>query len=215
MAIAHRPRRSPPSARPASLPRLEDGALASHALKATRTMSPLHRFRPVPGYRARRLFRACAAKRMVQAVSGVLNDKATAMRVLSLSRKPSAARSGLAVSTLIRKVSGLRGYRPGRSVCEAAMTNAGDPWPGRGVACPLMCSRSSWRALAGCFPRGGPWAPLMAIHLGSQERRWSRGLPVAAVEKKAEADDGGMVVACRLEGGGRKAFARLRRSGAT
>ena len=38
---------------------------------------------------------------------------------------------------------------------------------------------------------------------------------MAAVEKKAEADDGGMVVACRLKGGGRKAFARLGRSGAT
>ena len=104
MAGAHRLRRPPPSARPASLPQLEGAALAFHALKATRTMSPLHRLRPVPGYGARRFFRACAAKRLVQAVSGVLNDKATAMRVLSLSGKPSAARSGPAVSTLIRKV---------------------------------------------------------------------------------------------------------------
>ena len=36
---------------------------------------------------------------------------------------------------------------------------------------------------------------------------------MAAVEKKAEADDGGMVVACRLKGGGRKAFARTREVG--
>src|SRR5277367_3585794 len=84
MAVAHRPRCPPPSARPASFLRLEDGALASHALKATRTMSPLHRFRPVPEYGARRFFRAWAAKRLVQAVSGVLNDKATAMRVLTV-----------------------------------------------------------------------------------------------------------------------------------
>jgi hypothetical protein len=41
-------------------------------------------------------------------------DKATAMRVLSLSGQPSASGSGSAVSTLIRKVSGLRRYRPRR-----------------------------------------------------------------------------------------------------
>jgi hypothetical protein len=41
-------------------------------------------------------------------------DKATAMRVLSLSGHPSASGSGSAFSTLIRKVSGLRRYRPGR-----------------------------------------------------------------------------------------------------
>src|ERR1700691_5305337 len=41
-------------------------------------------------------------------------DKATAMRVPSLSGQPSASGSGSAVSTLIRKVSGLRRHRPGR-----------------------------------------------------------------------------------------------------
>ena len=41
-------------------------------------------------------------------------EKATAMRVLSLSGQPSASGSGSAVSTLIRKVSGLRRYRPRR-----------------------------------------------------------------------------------------------------
>jgi hypothetical protein len=62
---------------------------------------------------------------MAEAVSGILprEDKATAMRVLSLSGKPSASRSGPAVSTPIHKVSGL--HRPGRFVGEAAMTNAG------------------------------------------------------------------------------------------
>jgi hypothetical protein len=39
--------------------------------------------------------------------------------------KPSAARLGAAVSRLIRKVFGLRRYRPGRFVGKAAMTNAG------------------------------------------------------------------------------------------
>ena len=39
--------------------------------------------------------------------------------------KPSVSRSGPAVSTLIHKVSGLRRYRPGRFLREAAMTNAG------------------------------------------------------------------------------------------
>jgi hypothetical protein len=35
---------------------------------------------------------------------------------------------------------------------------------------------------------------------GSRERRWSRGLPEAMVDKKA--GDGGMVVDCRLKGRG-------------
>jgi hypothetical protein len=109
------------------------------------------------------VLRACAAKRLVQAVSGVLNDKATAMRVFSLSRKPSAARSGLAVSTLIRKVSGLRRYPPGRFVREAATTNAG-PLAGMWrcmsphvFAAVMARSRrllSAWR----------PMAPSMVIH---------------------------------------------------
>jgi hypothetical protein len=54
-----------------------------------------------------------------------VNTKATAMRVLSLSGKPLVSWSGPAVSTLIRKVFGLRRYRPGRFVREAAMTSMG------------------------------------------------------------------------------------------
>ena len=53
-----------------------------------------------------------------------MNTKATAMRVLSLSGKPLVSWSGPAVSTLIRKVFGLRRY-PGRFVREAAMTSMG------------------------------------------------------------------------------------------
>ena len=55
----------------------------------------------------------------------LVNTKATAMRVLSLSGKPLVSWSGPAVSTLIRKVFGLRRYRPGRFVREAAMTSMG------------------------------------------------------------------------------------------
>jgi hypothetical protein len=64
---------------------------------------------------------------MVEAASGILTreDKATAMRVLSLSGKALGVAVGPAVSTLMRKVPGLRHYRPSRLLGEAAMTNAG------------------------------------------------------------------------------------------
>ena len=128
------------------------------SLKASRKTSPLHRFRPVPGYGACRFRRACAVKRMAEAVSGILprEDKATAMRVLSLSGKPSASWSGPAVSTLIRKVSGLRRYRPGRFVGEAAMTNAGSLAGMRRCISPHVFAAVMARS-AGCFPRCGPW----------------------------------------------------------
>jgi hypothetical protein len=60
-----------------------------HSLKASRKKSPLQRFRPVPGYGARRLCRALAVKRMAEAGSSILQreDKATAMRVISLSEE--------------------------------------------------------------------------------------------------------------------------------
>jgi hypothetical protein len=78
------------------------------SLKASWKTSPLHRFWPVPEYGACRFRRACAVKRLAEAVSGILphEDKAIAIRVLSLS-EPSASRSGPAVSTLMRKVPGL------------------------------------------------------------------------------------------------------------
>ena len=125
------------------------------SLKASRKTSPLHRFRPFPGYGACRFRRACAVKRMAEAVSGFSReDKATAMRVLSLSGKPSASRSGSAVSTLIRKVSGLRRYRPGRFL------GGGDDERGTlGREAALHISarvRGRHGALAGCFPRCGP-----------------------------------------------------------
>ena len=117
------------------------------ALKASRKTSPWHRFRPVPGYGACRFRRACARQALAEVGSVVLprEDKATAMRVLSLSGKPSVSWSGSAVSTLIRKVSGLRRYRPGRFLGEAAMTNAGS-LAGRRRCISRMCSRPSWRS---------------------------------------------------------------------
>jgi hypothetical protein len=108
-------------------PQLEGAALAPRSLKASRETSPLHRFRPVPGYGACRFCRACALKRMADAVSGLLRrEDRRPPCACSVSRgKPSVSWSGPAVSTLIRKVSGLRRHRSGRFGREAAMTNAG------------------------------------------------------------------------------------------
>jgi hypothetical protein len=178
MAVAHWPRRPLPSASPASVPQLEGAALAPLLEGVTENVA-LHRFRPVPGYGACRFRRACALKRMTEVGSVILprEDKATAMRVLSLSGQPSASGSGSAVSTLIRKVSGLRRYRPGRFVGEAAMTNAGSlarMW--RCIFPP--CVRGRHGALAGCFPRCGPWRRRCRpprITRKASERRPGRG----------------------------------------
>ncbi len=96
----------------------------------------------------------------------------------SVSRgKPSASRAGRAVSTLIRKVSGLRRYRPGRFVGEAATTNAGSlarMW--RCIFRP--CVRGRHGAPAGCFPRCGPWRRRCRpprITRKASERRPGRG----------------------------------------
>jgi hypothetical protein len=110
--------------------------------------------------------------------SGVLprEDKATAMRVLSLSGQPSASRSGSAVSTLIWKVFGLRRYRPGRLVGGAAMTNAGS------LAGMWRCI--SQHVFAIVMARSGgllstlrPMAPSIPTREGSRERPWSEGSP--------------------------------------
>ena len=175
MAVAHWPRRPLPSARPASVPQLEGAALAPLLEGVTENVA-LHRFRPVPGYGACRFRRACALKRMAEVGSVVLprEDKATAMRVLSLSGQPSASRSGSAVSTLIRKVSGLRRYRPGRFVGEAAMTNAG-PLAGR-RRCIFPHVFAAVMALLQAAFRVAAHGAVDADPQGSRERRWSRGL---------------------------------------
>jgi hypothetical protein len=164
------------------------------SLKASRKTSPLHRFRAVPGYGACRLRRACAVKRMAEAVSGILprEDKATAMRVLSLSGKPLVSWSGPAVSTLIRKVFGLRRYRPGRFLGEAAMTNAGSLGRDAALHIPhvfaavMARSRRVSSALR-------PMAPSMPTHEGSRERRWSRGLPEVLRSRRRPAPRRGRV----------------------
>jgi hypothetical protein len=187
MAVAHWPRRPLPSARRLS-PQLEG---AARSLKASRETSPLHRSRPVPGYGACRFRRACAVKRVAEAVSGILprEDKAIAIRVLSLS-EPSASRSGPAISTLIRKVSGLRRYRPGRFVREAAMTNAGSLAGMRRCMSPhvfaIVMARSG-RLLSVL----GPMAPSMPAHKDHEKDVGAEACPRSWVEKKAR--DGGHV----------------------
>ena len=82
-------------------PQLEGAALAPRSWKASWKTSPLHRFWPVPEYGACRFRRACAVKRIVEAASGILTreDKATAMRVLSLSGQ---VRGGRGTSSVFR-----------------------------------------------------------------------------------------------------------------
>ena len=127
MAVAHWPRRLLPSVRPPSVAPSWRALPLPRSLKETRKTSPWRRFRPVPGYGARRFCRACALKRMADPVSGLLRrEDRRPPCACSVSRgKPSVSWSGPAVSTLIRKVSGLRRHRPGRLVGEAAMMNAG------------------------------------------------------------------------------------------
>jgi hypothetical protein len=106
------------------------------SLKASRETLPLHRSRPVPGYGACRFRRACAVKRMAEAVSGILprEDKAIAIRLLNLS-EPSASPSGTAVSTLMRKVPGL--MLPSAPPM-AALTNGGPLAETRRCISPLV-----------------------------------------------------------------------------
>ena len=161
------------------------------SLKASRKTSPLHRFRPVPGYGACRFRRAYAVKRLAEAVSGISprEDKATAMRVLSLSGKPSASWSGSAVSTLIRKVSGLRRYRPGRFVGEAAMTNAG-PLAGTRRCISQHVFAVVMGAPAGCFPRCGPWRRRYRPVKDHEKDLGAEACPRSWVEKEADAATG-------------------------
>jgi hypothetical protein len=175
------------------------------SLKASRKMSLFHRFRPVPGYGACRLCRACAVKRMAEAGSGTLprEDNATAMQVLSLPGKPSASWSGRAVSTLIRKVPGLRRYRPGRFVREAAMTNVG-PLADAALHIPAcVCNRHGalWQAAF----RVAAHSVVDADPQGSRQTRWTRGLPeVMGVEKKADRRRRRVFVLCAPKERGRK-----------
>jgi hypothetical protein len=127
MAVAHgRDARS--RARDRFAPPVGGRRACTGSLKASRKTTLLHRLRPLPGYGAYRFRRACAAKRMPRPsrASPLVKRRRPpcACSVLS-GGEPSASRSEPAVSTLIRKVPGLRRHRPGHFVREAAMTNAG------------------------------------------------------------------------------------------
>jgi hypothetical protein len=108
----------PPSWRALPLPPLLEGVAENVALAPISACSRIWSV-PVPPSLRRQAHGRSRLGRFPR------EDKATAMRVLSLSGKPSASRSGRAVSTLIRKVPGLRRHLPGGFVREAAMANAG------------------------------------------------------------------------------------------
>jgi hypothetical protein len=98
--------------------------------------------------------------------------------------KPSVSWSGPAISTLIRKVSGLRRYRPGRFVREAAMTNAGSLAGMRRCMSPhvfaIVMARSG-RLLSVL----GPMAPSMLAHKDHEKDVGAEACPRSWVEKKA------------------------------
>jgi hypothetical protein len=112
------------------------------------------------------------------------------MRVLSLSGEaPSASRSGRAVSTLIRKVSGLGRYRPSSFVGEAAMTNAGP------LALHIpVCVRSRHGALRHTAFRVAAHSAVDADPKDRENDVGAEACPRPWVEKKADAATGGMFV---------------------
>jgi hypothetical protein len=114
-----------PSVRPASLPQL--GALPClRSLKASRKTAPWRRFGLFPDMeRAGSAELALSSAGRGRLGRSPLVKTRRPPRACSVCRgQPSASRSGSAVSTLIWKVFGLRRYRPGRFVGEAAMMNA-------------------------------------------------------------------------------------------
>jgi hypothetical protein len=162
MAVAHWPRRPLPSARPASLlswttppsPPLLEGGRGKR-----RPGDDLGLFPDMERVDSAELAPSSAWSKPPRAFSLVKTRRPQCACSVFRGR-PSASRSGQAVSTLMRKVPGLT-LPSGPPM--AAMTN-GDPWPRRGVAYPRMCSQSSWRAPAGCFPRCAPMAPSVPTH---------------------------------------------------
>ena len=119
--------------------------------------------------------------------------------------KPSVSWSGPPVSTLIRKVFGLRRYRPGRFVGEAAMTNAGPLAGTRRCISPHVFAAVVARSRRLLFAVR-PMAPSMPAHKDHEKDVGAEACPRSRVEKKAR--DGGMFVGCRPQGAGvRKASA--------
>jgi hypothetical protein len=102
MAVAHWPRRPFPSARPASVPRLEGAALTPllEGVAENVALAPVSAFPRIWSVPVPPSLRSQALA-VVGSVVLPREDKATAMRVLSLSGQPSASRSGPVVSRLI------------------------------------------------------------------------------------------------------------------
>jgi hypothetical protein len=190
MAVAHWPRRPPSSARPLSLPNWR--ALPPPRLLAgVAETSPLHRFRPVPGYGACRFRRACTVKRMADAVPSILprEDKATATRVLS----PSGEGLGVAVgaSCFYADPHGFRlaSLPSGRFLGEAAMTNAG---PSAGMwRCMSPHVFAIVMARSARLPSAlRPMAPSMPTHKDHEKDVGAEACPRSWVEVKADAATG-------------------------
>ena len=115
------------------------------------------------------------------------------MHLLSPSGEGLGVAVGPAVSRLICKVSGLRRYRPGRFIGEAAMTNAG-PLAG-------MWHCVSPHVFAIVIARSGSLLSALRAHGAVDADPKDRENDVAAeacprpwVEKKADAATGGMFV---------------------
>src|ERR1700722_16614134 len=181
---------------------LEGAVLAPHCLKASRGTSPLRRFRPVPEYGVRRfaeLATSSAWPRPSRAFCPV-ETRRFAMRVLSLLGNPSLSRSGPAVSTPIRKVSGLRCYHPaadgGDDERATLARNAALHIP--------TCVRSRHGALWQAAFRVAAHGAVDADPQGSRERRWSRGRHRRHSREKADADDGAWASPVAPSGGGPK-----------
>jgi hypothetical protein len=167
MAVAHWPRR-PPKREILFAPPVGGCCPCPRSLKASRKTSLLHRFRPVPGYGACQFRRACAVKRMADAVSGIppREDRASAMRVLSLSGEA----LGVVVwaARFYADPQGLRlaSLRPGRFLGEAAMTNAGPLAGTRRCISPHVFAAVVARSRRLLFAVR-PMAPSMPTHKGS------------------------------------------------
>jgi hypothetical protein len=99
------------------------------------------------------------------------------------------SRSGPAVSRLIRKVSGLRRYRPGRFVREAAMTNAGSlagMWRCMSPHVFAIVMARSGRLLSALRPM----APSMPTRKDHEKDVGAEACPRSWVEEKADAATG-------------------------
>ena len=197
MAATAAPKREirfgPPVGGPLPLPPLLEGVAKNVALASISACSRIWSA-PVPP-------RLCRQAQPGPSRAFSLNDKALAMRVLSLSGEASAARSEPAVSTLIRKVSGLRRYCPRRFVRKAAMTSSGPVAGTRALYVPRVSAIVMARfgsLLSGVAAHGA----VDAGPQGSREGRWSRGLPEAIGSRRRLTPQRGHVSSADVPKGG-------------